>query len=90
MKPAFSFLVLNTLFLFPSFVQAVQNRPPTETEKQIISRQQQQQTALNSEIQSQQVQSPNVRFEAEKNENPWLSSARGTMFSHSSIGIDGF
>ncbi|WP_279625932.1 POTRA domain-containing protein, partial [Rodentibacter heidelbergensis] len=44
----------------------MQNRPPTETEKQIISRQQQQQTDLNSEIQSQQVQSPNVRFEAEK------------------------
>lgn len=66
MKPSFSFLTLSILFIFPSFLYAVPNRLPTEAEKQIIARQQQQQMELNTEIQAQQVQAPNVRLKAEK------------------------
>ncbi|WP_179108238.1 ShlB/FhaC/HecB family hemolysin secretion/activation protein, partial [Rodentibacter trehalosifermentans] len=42
------------------------NRLPTEAEKQIIARQEQLQMGRNNEIQSRQVQTPNIRLEAEK------------------------
>lgn len=45
---------------------AAPNHEPTAAEKQISARQQQQQTALDSAIQSQQVQDPSVRLESEK------------------------
>lgn len=46
--------------------QAIQNNPPTTQQNQINSRQQQQQTKLNSEIQSQQIQQPHIHLEGEK------------------------
>ena len=45
---------------------AAPNHEPTAAEKQISARQQQQQTSLDSAIQSQQVQDPSVRLESEK------------------------
>lgn len=45
---------------------AAPNHEPTAAEKQISARQQQQQTVLDSAIQSQQVQDPSVRLESEK------------------------
>ncbi|OOF38001.1 peptide transporter [Rodentibacter rarus] len=66
MKLSFSFLTLSPLFIFPSFLYAVPNRLPTEAEKQVIARQQQQQVELNSEIQALQVHTPHISLEAEK------------------------
>lgn len=51
---------------FSPFLWAATERPLTAEEKQINSRQQQQQSDLNSAIQSQQVSQPNVRLESDK------------------------
>jgi len=63
MKPTYLFPVL--CLSLPSFIEAAPSTPST-TEKQFSARQQQQQTALDAEIQAQQVQNPNVHLESEK------------------------
>ena len=65
MKVSFSFtLALFTLALNNAY--AVPNHGPTAAEKQISAHQQQQQTALDSAIQSQQIQQPHIHLEGEK------------------------
>lgn len=66
MKFPLSLLALSITISVASLVEAAPDYNPSEAEKQIAARQQQQQNALNQEIQSQQVQDPNVRLEAEK------------------------
>lgn len=66
MKSPLSLLTLIILLSTASFVDAAPDYTPTAAEKQITARQQQQQEAVNQEIQSQQVQDPNVRLETEK------------------------
>lgn len=52
---------------FSSFLQAAETpRAPTPQEKQITARQAEQQKAVNAEIESQQVQTPDVWLETEK------------------------
>ena len=63
MKPTYLFPVL--CLSLPSFIEAAPT-PPSAAEKQFSARQQQQQTALDAEIQAQQVQNPNVHLESEK------------------------
>nr|WP_239689747.1 hypothetical protein [Rodentibacter heylii] len=54
--------VLNNAYATP-------NHQPTSTEKQITARQAQQQTLLDSTIQSQQVKDPRMRLDAEKTQS---------------------
>ena len=63
MKPTYLFPVL--CLSLPSFIEAAPSTPST-AEKQFSARQQQQQTALDAEIQAQQVQNQNVHLESEK------------------------
>ena len=63
MKPTYLFPVL--CLSLPSFIEAAPSTP-SAAEKQFSARQQQQQTALDAEIQAQQVQNPNVHLESEK------------------------
>lgn len=62
----FSLLTLSITIGIASFVKAAPNSISHETEKQITARQHQQQNAVDQEIKSQQVRSPNVRLETEK------------------------
>lgn len=66
MKHSLSFLYLSLALSFSPCLYAEPNHQPTAQESQITTRQQQQQNELNREIQSQQVQDPNVRLEAAK------------------------
>ena len=69
MKHLFSLLTFGFSLSLPLSLYANPNYEPSATEKQITTRQQQQQSELNSAIQSQQVQAPNVRLEAEKTQS---------------------
>lgn len=69
MKHLFSLLTFGFSLSLPLSLYANPNYEPSATEKQITTRQQQQQSELNSAIQSQQVKAPNVRLEAEKTQS---------------------
>jgi len=84
MKHLFSLLTFGFSLSLPLSLYATPNYEPSATEKQITTRQQQQQSELNSAIQSQQVQAPNVRLEAEKTQSTAFPANEDAMLSHSS------
>ena len=59
-------LILSVFISGLSSIALAAPSAPTTAEKQFSARQQQQQTALDAEIQAQQVQNPNVHLESEK------------------------
>ena len=59
-------LVLSVFISGLSSIALAAPSTPSIAEKQFSARQQQQQTALDAEIQAQQVQNPNVHLESEK------------------------
>ncbi|MEE6076204.1 ShlB/FhaC/HecB family hemolysin secretion/activation protein [Avibacterium paragallinarum] len=62
----FSHLLLLGIVCFPLFLRAEVERLATPEEQQINNRQRQQQNALNSSIQAQQVKSPDIHLQSEK------------------------